>query len=279
MIRILIVDDQFFTRQALQAILNQETNFIIVGEAENGIKALEIISKEKIDIAIVDLDMPQMNGFEFTQNISQHYHQIKVIILSSHDDRESINRAISCGARGYLIKDTTITEVVNTINRVQRGYFQLGPGLFENLISETNSHEVKTLEYLSDLETKTKQDFVMLKQQIIGENQQVRQEIFTEIEREIEQLKLELKQGLSDFEHRATQHLKNSLKDCVERRQNSKSNIWQSNYKEIISNLDLIESNYIRSSSKITKEVMVLRRCIMFILFFFLIEKVMIIWF
>lgn len=279
MIRILIVDDRFLVRQALRAILKKDDNFKIVGEAENGIKALEIISKEKIDIAIVDLDMPEMNGFEFTQNISQHHHQTKVIILSSHDDKESINRAISCGARGYLIKDTSITEVVDTINRVQRGYFQLGPGLFEKLISESNSYEVKTIEHLSDLETKLERDFMRLRQQIIDENQQVRQEILIEIDREIEQLKHELKQGLNDFEHRAIQHLKDSLKDCGDRQENSHHSKLQSNYKDIINNLDLIESNYQRSFSKFTKELMILRRCIIFILLFFLVEKALVLWF
>lgn len=256
MINILLVDDRFLTRQALQAILKQNSNLKIVGEADCGKTALEIIARESIDIAIVDLDMPIMDGFELTQRIAQNYPQIKVVILSSHEDPESINKAIECGARGYLIKNTSITEVVDTIDRVQRGYFQLGPGLFEKLIDRQNNYEICTNKSISNLKTKSQQDLDF-----------VRQELFTELEREIERLKFELRQGLEDFEGRAVLQLKNSLENCVNELKNSQysSPTWHNSYQEITENINLIKYNHKVSLHKLSKEIAVLRYCLIFL--------------
>lgn len=79
MINILIVDDQFLTRQALRALLKKEPNLTLADEANNGIEALELMERQAIDIAIVDLNMPKMNGFEFTQKVCQKFPQTKII--------------------------------------------------------------------------------------------------------------------------------------------------------------------------------------------------------
>lgn len=265
MIRVLIVDDRFFTRQALQAILKQDDNISVVGEADCGIKALEILAEKTVDIATVDLDMPGMSGFELTQKICQNHPQIKVIILSSHEDSESINQAIQCGARGYLIKDTSITEVVDTIDRVQRGYFQLGPGLFEKLISQANKYEVETSKYISNLEIKSQQEFIIFQQEINELNQQVRQDLFNELENKVEQLKLEWQKGLRNFESQANLHLKDSFANQIESWRTSQFNNQE---REIMNRLSLIDNNYKALLNKLKQEVTILRYCLIFILFF-----------
>ena len=281
MIRILIVDDQNLTRQALWGILKTEPNLTIVGEAENGIKALELMNKEAIDVAVVDLDMPEMNGFELTQKICKYFPTTKVIILSSHDDRDSINKAVNSGARGYLVKDTSITEVIDTINYVQRGYFQLGPGLFEKLISESINYDVETSEQLSELETKSERDLVLLKQEIIARNERIRQEVFTELELEIERLKSELKQGLNKFQNQVSQQLKSGFENLANSHTNSRfiPEFWHQRYLEITNNINSIENKYQSSLDKLTQEILVLRYCLIFLLIVFLIEKTIILWF
>lgn len=265
MIRILLVDDRFLIRQTLQAVLAKDDGITIVGEADCGTAALEIIARETIDIAIVDLDMPGMDGFELTQKICQDYEAIKVIILSSHEDAASINRALECGAKGYLIKDTSITEVVDTIERVQRGYFQLGPGLWEKLIERQNNYEIKTNRCISDLKTKSQQDFNFVRQEIIKQNQQIKQEVFAELDREIERLKFELQQGLEDFEAKAVLHLKNGLSNYVESLKKSHSSpTWNDNYREITQSINLIEYNYQSSLRKLSREIAILRYCLIF---------------
>lgn len=272
MIRVLIVDDRFLTRQAVQAILKQDTNIMVIGEADCGKKALEIVAEETADIAIVDLDMPGMSGFELTQQICQNYPKIKVIILSSHEDPESINQAIQCGARGYLIKDTSITELVDTIDRVQRGYFQLGPGLFEKLISQANNYEVETSKYISNLEIKSQQEFIIFQQEVIELNQQVRQDLFNELEQKVEQLKLEWQKGLRDFESRATLHIKDSLENRMEYWRSSQYDTQErdSRDREIMNHLNLIDSNYKTLFNKLKQEVTILRYSLIFMLFFLL---------
>ena len=281
MIRILIVDDQNFTRKALRAILKPEENLMVVGEAENGIKALELMDKEAVDIAIVDLNMPEMNGFELTQKICQDFSQTKVIILSGHEDRYSINKAVNFGAKGYLLKDTSVTEVIDTINYVQRGYFQLGPGLFEKLISESINYDLETSEQLSDLENQSKQDLILLRQEIIQRDEQVRQEVCAELELEIENLKFELKKGLNKFQTQVYQQLKSGFEDFSQSNENSqfRSELWYQHYLEITKNIQSIERNYQSSLNKLTKEIVIWRYCLIFLLLVFLIEQIAIIFF
>ncbi len=281
MIRILIVDDQNFTRKALRAILKSEENLIIVGEAENGIKALELMNKEAIDIAIVDLDMPEIDGFELTQKICQEFSQTKVIILSSHEDRYSINKAVNFGAKGYLLKDTSVNEVIDTINYVQRGYFQLGPGLFEKLISASINYDLETSEQLSELETKSERDLILLKQEIIERDEQVRQEVCAELELEIERLRFELKKGLNKFQTQVYQQLKSGFEDFANSHENSqfRPEFWHQRYLEMTNNIQSIENKYQSSLNKITKEMFIWRYCLIFLLLVFFIEKTAIIFF
>ncbi len=278
MIHILLVDDQNFTRKALGAVLKNEPNLTIVGEAENGNIALEIMSRETIDIAVVDLDMPKMDGFELTQKVRQHFPQTKIIILSSHDDRDSINKAVKFGARGYLLKDTSVNEVIDTINYVQRGYFQLGPGLFEKIISESINYELETSGYLSQLETKSESDLAQLKQEIMVQNERVRQDVLSELDLEINRLKFELKQGLNKFQSQVSLQLKNGFAYFTNIHRNSQfiPELWHQRYLQITKNINLIDNKYQLSVEKLTREIVIWRYCMIFLLVVFLIEKTLV---
>jgi len=280
MIRIIIVDDQNFTRKALRSVLQNEQNLIIVGEAENGNKALELMHREEIDLAIVDLDMPEMDGFELTQKINQDFPQTKVIILSSHGDRDSVNKAVNFGARSYLLKNTSTSEVADTINYVQRGYFQLGPGLFEKFISDSISYELETSEQLSELETKSEQDFFRLKQEIINQNERVRQEVFTELELKIEHLKFEFEQGLHKFQGQVYRQLKSGFDNFANNQKTSQSipESWHQNYLEITKNINSIEKKHQLLLNKLNQEIIILRYSLIFLLIVFLIEQTAILW-
>ena len=148
-VRILIVDDQALIRQTIQMYLEQESDLEIIGYAENGTEALKQIEILEPDIAIVDLEMPDMDGLTTIQIIRDRFIQTKILILSSHDDRQHINQAIEAGAKGYLVKGTPAQELANAVRSLSKGYFQLGPGLMEKLvISMSNSADAndKSLE-------------------------------------------------------------------------------------------------------------------------------------
>jgi hemolysin D len=132
-IRILIVDDQNFVRKMLQYSLSAVADFEIVGTANSGSEAIAQIEQLRPDIALVDIEMPGMNGLEITRTISDQYPQTKVLVISIHDDESYIRDSLQAGAKGYLLKNTPSEELAHAIRFVQLGYLQLGPGLFEKL--------------------------------------------------------------------------------------------------------------------------------------------------
>jgi HlyD family secretion protein len=132
-IRILIVDDQNFVRKMLQYSLADQTHLKVIGTANSGQDALAQIEHLQPDIALVDIEMPGMNGLEMTRTVLARYPQTKVLVLSIHDDVDYIRDALQAGAKGYLLKNTPPAELAHAIRFVQLGYLQLGPGLFEKL--------------------------------------------------------------------------------------------------------------------------------------------------
>ena len=210
MIKILIVDDQNFTLQALQAILETEPDFEVTGKVTSGYEAIEHLEQTKVDITIVDLEMPEMNGLTLTKIFRQRFPDTKVIILSSHDDESNINSAVELGARGYLLKNTSSPEIIDTIRAVQRGYFQLGPGLFEKLLSHFLKQE-EVVNNSNGFEKKYLQLMVDLEKKIMSRNEIERLETHQELEREIENLKQEFRSGLENFQYQVSNQLQNGI--------------------------------------------------------------------
>jgi len=154
MIRILLVDDQNLICEGLKAMLSLEDDLEIIGIADNGEKAVKIVSTLQPDVVLMDMRMPVMDGKEATAIITKNYPNTKVIVLTTFDDDEYISDAISAGAKGYLLKDMPLEELVQAIKFVYRGYTQLGPGMLEKLLTnnsnknqsiESNSHELSEL--------------------------------------------------------------------------------------------------------------------------------------
>ncbi len=149
-ITILVVDDQSLIRETIQIYLEQEADLKVIGHAENGQGALEQIEKLDPDVVILDLEMPGMDGLTTIKNIRDRFNSTKILVLSSHDDRERINTAIEAGAKGYLTKGTPAKELANAVRSVNQGYFQLGPGLMEKLIITMSHNEEKASRSLEE---------------------------------------------------------------------------------------------------------------------------------
>lgn len=211
-IKISIVDDQNFTRQALQAILESEPDFKVVGKATSGSQALKQMEQQQTDIIIVDLEMPEMDGLTVAKIISKRFPNTRVIILSSHDDEDKINAAVEAGARGYLLKNTSTQEIADTVRAVQRGYFQLGPGLFEKLLSHLIHEREQAANNLSQLESKYTQSMIMLEEKILAKNKAQREELYKEIETQINNLKQDFRSGLENFQYQVSNQLQDGIK-------------------------------------------------------------------
>jgi DNA-binding NarL/FixJ family response regulator len=135
MIRVLLVDDQTIIRQGLRSLLGAKHDLEVVGDAENGKQALEQVSTLHPHVVLMDVRMPIMDGVTATRLITQQFPETKVLVLTTFDDDEYVTQAMQFGAKGYLLKDTHSEELAQAIRAIYKGHTQLGPGLFEKIMT------------------------------------------------------------------------------------------------------------------------------------------------
>jgi len=124
MIRVLVVDDHAILRDGIRSILESQEDIIVVGEASDGAEALEYVSNLLPDLVLMDISMPKTNGLEATRLIKERFPQVKVLILTQHDNREYIAPALGAGASGYVLKRSGRREMLNAIRQVhEQGVF------------------------------------------------------------------------------------------------------------------------------------------------------------
>jgi DNA-binding NarL/FixJ family response regulator len=121
MIKIIIAEDQQMMIDGLKSLLNHEKNMTVIGEALNGEELLKMIEKKKPDVVLMDVRMPVMDGIEATQQISQRFPNIKVLMLTMHNTREYIEKLIKSGCAGYILKNTGKRELMTAIETVNSG--------------------------------------------------------------------------------------------------------------------------------------------------------------
>jgi DNA-binding NarL/FixJ family response regulator len=139
---IFLVDDHGLMREGLRAILQGEAGFQIIGEAADGLEALQQIESRKPDLVLLDISLPSMSGIDITRRIKKNYPQIKIIALSRHDNMEYVDPILQAGAEGYVLKDEVSADLKQAMTIVLRGESYLSPRI--------------TKEYLSSLQTKQK---------------------------------------------------------------------------------------------------------------------------
>lgn len=121
--KLLVADDHKVVREGLISLIEEENDYEVVAEAENGKDALEKIKEYDIDIAILDLDMPEMGGLEFLRKINGDYSELRVIVLSMIDKQEMIKNVIENGANGYVLKSSGAEHIVRALESVKEGGF------------------------------------------------------------------------------------------------------------------------------------------------------------
>jgi DNA-binding NarL/FixJ family response regulator len=141
MIKVLLVDDQGLIRQGLKALLELEPDLEIVGEAENGEIAINLVEKLQPNVVLMDIRMPIMDGVAATKEIQKRFPTTKVLVLTTFDDDQYVKAALQNGAMGYLLKDTPSEELAVAIRAVDKGYSQLGPGIVKKLLTQFPSTE------------------------------------------------------------------------------------------------------------------------------------------
>jgi DNA-binding NarL/FixJ family response regulator len=133
-LKLLLVDDQPLIRRGLKALFKTEPSVAVIAEAENGYGAIEACELALPDVVLMDIRMPQMDGVVATGQLKIKFPTVKVLILTTFDDRDYVTQALHQGAAGYLLKDTPLEELIQAIHLVHKGYTQLAPGIAQKLL-------------------------------------------------------------------------------------------------------------------------------------------------
>jgi DNA-binding NarL/FixJ family response regulator len=120
-IRVLVADDHPVVRTGLTAVLVQQADLKLVAEAENGARAVALYREHRPDVCLMDLRMPVMDGVEAIRTITTEFPNARILALTTYEGDADIRRALEAGARGYLLKDMLLTEVIRAVRAVHRG--------------------------------------------------------------------------------------------------------------------------------------------------------------
>ena len=138
MIKVLIVDDQALIREGLNMMLSLYEELKVVGEATNGKEAVDLVEEKEIDVVLMDIRMPIMDGVEATRVIKERHPYIKILILTTFNEDEYIFQGLNNGADGYVLKDVSSKELVNSIKSIYKGNM-----LFHGEVAKTIAGAVK----------------------------------------------------------------------------------------------------------------------------------------
>lgn len=128
-IKVVLVDDHSLVRAGIKDFLSRSDIISVVGEAKDGIEAQQIIKSKVPDVVLVDIQMPNLDGIELTAWIRQTYSNMKILILSSHDDDEYIMESIRAGANGYSLKNTSPAKLIDAITEIAANKAVLDPSI------------------------------------------------------------------------------------------------------------------------------------------------------
>lgn len=135
-IKVLLADDHSLFRAGVHALLSSVDGVDVVGEADTGRKALEMVGARAPDVVLMDIAMPEMNGLETTTRVTREYPGVRVIMLSMHAGEEYVMQALRAGASGYLLKDAATSELELAVRAVARGETYLTPTISKRVIDD-----------------------------------------------------------------------------------------------------------------------------------------------
>jgi DNA-binding NarL/FixJ family response regulator len=136
-INVLLVDDHNIVRQGLRALFSAEGDITIIGEAQSGREAVQMVARLRPEVVVMDLAMPLLNGWEATRQILKTVPSAKVVVLSTYGDDEHIQQAIASGAAAYLLKQTAASDLVKAIREVVKGNAFFSPAIAKRLREQT----------------------------------------------------------------------------------------------------------------------------------------------
>jgi DNA-binding NarL/FixJ family response regulator len=134
--KVLLADDHVVVRKGLRFVLEREPDMEVVGEAGDGKQAVDLVEQLSAEVVVMDIAMPRLNGIDATAQITKKNENVRVIILSMYSDEEYIVRALSAGAKGYLLKDSAEEELVAAVRSVSEGKPFFSPAIASLLLDD-----------------------------------------------------------------------------------------------------------------------------------------------
>lgn len=150
-IRILIADDHGLLRAGIRALLNAEADLEVVGEAGDTEEAVRLASELRPNIVLMDINMPGNGGVQATRKLRESFPEVRVLILTFHEDESFLREAISAGAAGYIVKRAVEAELISAIRAVSRGYLYVHPAMTHLLLKDIASQPAIEIEGLEPL--------------------------------------------------------------------------------------------------------------------------------
>jgi DNA-binding NarL/FixJ family response regulator len=145
-ITVVIADDHPVFRMGLRATIDEAQDIRVLAEAEDGVGAYNAVLKHKPRIAVLDIEMPGMSGLAVAERIRREALPTEVIMLTMFDDKEIFDKAMQCGASGYLLKDSALIDILRGIRRVASGEYYISPALTGSIM-QASKNMVPTLEW------------------------------------------------------------------------------------------------------------------------------------
>lgn len=160
---VLLVDDHKIMRDGIRAILTRGEEFRVVGEAENGPDAVQFVKRGRPDMVLMDIGLPGLNGVETTAEILRHHPDCKVVILSMYDDENSVLSAIRSGARAFILKKASDTDLLDALRMVARGGAYLSPQVSDRLLSRIQKGDLEARQTPPALEALSPRELQVLR--------------------------------------------------------------------------------------------------------------------
>jgi two-component system response regulator NreC len=160
MIKVLIADDHAIVRAGLRALIGAEAGMELVGEAAGGYEAIALVEKIRPEVLVLDISMPDLDGISVTRNICPRFPDLRILVLTLHEDEALLKEAIKAGAAGYILKRAAETELISAIQAILRGDLYVDQSMVRALLGE--SRQAPTLQS-SSVETVTLREKEILK--------------------------------------------------------------------------------------------------------------------
>ena len=135
MIKVLIADDHAIVRTGLRALINSESTMELVGEATGGYEVIELVEKTHPDALVLDLSMPDLDGITVTKKLKSQFPNLRILILTLHEDEALLRAALKAGAAGYILKRAAEAELISAIHIILRGDLYVDPSMIRALLS------------------------------------------------------------------------------------------------------------------------------------------------